>query len=310
MLGYITPDKPELKVREYELYSAYYCGICKAIKRRHGEIPRLVLSYDSVLLAMVLSSVLQPELWEEEELSYHGPPALKQERCMVHPIKKKNIVYNDSGVDYAADMLVELAYHKFRDDWKDEKKLIGALGMVAFKGVHRNITGMYPETCDIIMKSIQMLAELEKKNSQSMDEAAEPFAQLMKGVFSGFPSLQNPEQRKALEDLGYNLGKWVYLIDAVDDLEQDIDKKRYNPLKSMKDDEGFQKRMEFSLFCALENASLALKRLELIRNKEILENIIYFGLFKRTEGILGVEEDQQNTTQDIDKERYWKNESI
>lgn len=277
MLGYITPDKPELKVKEYELYSAYYCGICKAIKKRHGELPRLVLSYDSVLLAMVLSAI-------SEEI-----PALKQERCIVHPIKKKNILYNDEAIDYAADMLVILAYYKFQDDWQDEKKLLGALGMTAFKRIHRKITGMYPGTCDIIRGSIEQLSQLEKVNCQSIDEAAEPFAQLMKAIFSGSNLPSSPERQEALADLGYSVGKWIYLIDAVDDLEKDLEKNRYNPLKSIQNDENFTQRMEFNLICALENASIAVKRLELVKNKGIIENIMYFGLFKRTEGILGIE---------------------
>src|SRR5665648_338218 len=315
MLGYITPDKPELKVREYEMYSAYYCGICKAIKRRHGEIPRLVLSYDSVLLAMILSAVYDLEKgvvqgysqggyssqtgYDAEE-NYPAGSTVKLERCIIHPVKKRAIVYNDSAIDYAADMLVALAYYKFKDDWTDEKKVLGALGMAAFNNLHRKITGMYPETCGIINKSIAKLSELEKENCQSMDEAAEPFAQLMKAVFSGAPLKTEPvneaELKSLLGEIGYNIGKWVYLIDAVDDLEKDLEKNRYNPLKGIKDDENYKSRVEFSLICTLENASLALKKLGMEKNKGIIENIIYFGLFKKTESIVGLvnSEDEKN----------------
>src|SRR5665648_677634 len=290
MLGYITPDKPELKVREYEMYSAYYCGICKAIKRRHGEIPRLVLSYDSVLLAMILSAVYDLEKGVAE--NYPAGPTVKLERCIIHPVKKRAIVYNDAAIDYAADMLVALAYYKFKDDWTDEKKVLGALGIAAFNNLHRKITGMYPETCGIINKSIAKLSELEKENCQSMDEAAEPFAQLMKAVFSGAPLKTEPvneaELKSLLGEIGYNIGKWVYLIDAVDDLEKDLEKNRYNPLKGIKDDENYKSRVEFSLICTLENASLALKKLELEKNKGIIENIIYSGLFRKTESIVGL----------------------
>ncbi|MBK5262652.1 MAG: hypothetical protein JJE17_08800 [Peptostreptococcaceae bacterium] len=337
MLGYITPDKPELKVKEYEMYSAYYCGICKAIKKRHGEIPRMVLSYDSVLLAMILSAIYNLEKGDGQgsnqegnfgqtgnavEENYPAGPAVKMERCIIHPVKKKAIVYNDAGIDYAADMLVTLAYYKFKDDWTDEKKVLGALGMAAFNNLHKKITGMYPETCGIINKSIAKLSELEKENCQSMDEAAEPFAQLMKAVFSGAPlksrlgfvaargedadqteagskveeHLNEAELKSLLGEIGYNIGKWVYLIDAVDDLEKDLEKNRYNPLKGIKDDENYKSRVEFSLICTLENASLALKKLGLEKNKGIIENIIYFGLFKKTESIVGLvnSEDEKN----------------
>lgn len=296
MLGYITPDKPELKMKEYEMYSAYYCGICKAIKKRHGEIPRLVLSYDSVLLAMILAAV------------DGSRPTVKLERCIIHPIKKRPIVYNEAAVDYAADMLVVLAYYKFKDDWADERKAIGAVGMFAFRNLHTKITGMYPDTCDIINKSIIQLAELEKRNCQSMDEAAEPFAQLMKAVFSGSKITEEVEIQDALGTIGYNIGKWVYLIDAVDDLEKDLEKNRYNPLKGIKDEENYKKRLEFSLICALENASVAVKKLALEKNKGIIENIIYFGLLKKTESILGpidLEPDEKK-----EDEREVKNESI
>ncbi|HZK88191.1 MAG TPA: DUF5685 family protein, partial [Anaerovoracaceae bacterium] len=294
MLGYITPDKPELKVKEYEMYSAYYCGICKAIKKRHGEIPRLVLSYDSVLLALILSAIYNLEKGDGQgsnqegnfgqtgnavEENYPAGPAVKMERCIIHPVKRRAIVYNDAGIDYAADMLVALAYYKFKDDWTDEKKVLGALGMAAFNNLHRKITGMYPETCGIINKSIAKLSELEKENCQSMDEAAEPFAQLMKAVFSGAPLKSRlgieAEMKSLLGEIGYNVGKWVYLIDAVDDLEKDLEKNRYNPLKGIKDDENYKSRVEFSLICTLENASLALKKLGLEKNKGIIENIIY-----------------------------------
>lgn len=287
MLGYITPDKPELKMKEYDLYSAYYCGICKAIKKRHGEIQRLVLSYDSVLLAMILAAVEAGQGDSATEPGGNGA-TVKLERCMIHPIKKRAIVYNEAAVDYAADMLVILAYYKFEDDWKDERKAVGGMGMLAFRQVRRKITSMYPDTCDIINKSINQLAELEKKNCQSLDEAAEPFAQLMKAVFSGSQLTKDVETQGLLGIVGYNIGKWVYLIDAVDDLEQDVEKNRFNPLKGIRGDDNYKSRMEFSLLCVLENASLALKNLKLEKNKGIIENIIYFGLLKKTEELLGL----------------------
>ncbi|MBK5246954.1 MAG: hypothetical protein JJE49_06800, partial [Peptostreptococcaceae bacterium] len=223
----------------------------------------------------------------------------KLERCIIHPVKKRAIVYNDAAIDYAADMLVALAYYKFKDDWADEKKVLGALGMVAFNNLHRKITGMYPETCGIINKSIAQLSELEKENCQSMDEAAEPFAQLMKAVFSGSTLIDEVEIKSLLGEIGYNVGKWVYLIDAVDDLEKDLEKNQYNPLKGIKDDENYKSRVEFSLICTLENASLALKKLGLEKNKEIIENIIYSGLFRKTESIVGlVNSEDENNSED------------
>ena len=109
MLGYVTIEKNELKVREFDMYQAYYCGICKSIGRRFGQLPRMVLSYDSVFLALVLAG-----LSEETDI-------VLQEHCITHHIKKKPVVFGNEALDYAADVMVILAYHKFLDDWKDER---------------------------------------------------------------------------------------------------------------------------------------------------------------------------------------------
>ncbi len=111
MLGYVTIDKNELKVRDYTLYQGYYCGIFKSIAKRIGQIPRLGLSYDAVFLALVLAG------FEERK------DMPKMEHCITHPIEKKPVIYENAAIDYGADVMVILSYHKFLDDWKDEKSL-------------------------------------------------------------------------------------------------------------------------------------------------------------------------------------------
>ena len=121
MLGYVVPDKPELKIREFELYSGYYCGLCKSVKQRYGQLPRIVLNYDSVFLALVLGALGS------------NIENIKHERCPVHPLKKRTVVYNEAAVDYAADMMLLLAYFNLMDEKRDEGGIKPAAGVILLK---------------------------------------------------------------------------------------------------------------------------------------------------------------------------------
>ena len=110
MLGYVLPDKSELKLKEYEIYTGYYCGICKYIGKTYGQLPRMALSYDAAFLALLLASVDE------------APDDPKQEHCAVHHIRYKTIVRN-SAIEYAGDVMLILAWHKLADDVRDEGKV-------------------------------------------------------------------------------------------------------------------------------------------------------------------------------------------
>ena len=121
MLGYVVPEKPELKVKELELYTGYYCGICKSIEKRYGQIPRMILNYDFVFLALVIAS-LSIDLEE-----------IKLQRCPIHPLKERILVYEKNGIDYAADIMILLTYFKLMDDKQDERSIKAAAGVLLLK---------------------------------------------------------------------------------------------------------------------------------------------------------------------------------
>jgi len=127
MLGYIKPDKPELKIKEFEIYSGYYCGICKSISKRYGQLPRLALNYDSVFLAILLAGISSAR------------EQIQIERCFVHPAKKRTIIYDNPEIDYAADILLLLAYYKLKDDYQDEGSKKAAIGSVLMKGTLKKL---------------------------------------------------------------------------------------------------------------------------------------------------------------------------
>lgn len=288
MLGYISPDKPELKIKEYEIYSGYYCGICKSIGKRYGQIPRLSLSYDSVFLALLFSAV------------YPVEESAVFERCVVHPVKKRTIINQNFAIDYAADMFLILMYFKLKDDQRDNKTLKAGIGIILGDSTFKKLKNTYPNKIAEVEKYLNQLTVLEKKKCSSLDEAAEPFSKLTETVFSleydKYP-FYNQKKDKIVKSIGYFIGKWLYLIDALDDLEDDNKDHNYNPLilkfefdNSIEEIADFRtrikERMEFNLHSYLSELIKAYDLLDLNKNQALLDNIIYFGLMKKTENIL------------------------
>ncbi|MEA4987849.1 MAG: DUF5685 family protein [Anaerovorax sp.] len=285
MQGYVVAEKAELKMYEYEIYSAYYCGICKSIGRRYGQIPRLALDYDAVFLALLLSAIVDEEL------------TIQKEHCLVHPMKKKNIMRKSTAIDYAADAMLLLAYYKLKDDYSDEGNLFAGLGQVIAKPLLHNLFQSESKRCQKIETLLTQLSGLEKQNCSNYDQAAEPFAKLMENIFSENKLVIKESDRLILKQIGYHLGKWIYLIDAFDDLEKDEKNNTYNPLflrfSYEKKNENLlefknriSKQVEFNLLQYLSKISKAFALLEIKKNKGILENIIYLGLLRQTDKVL------------------------
>lgn len=288
MFGYILPEKPELKIKEYDLYRAYYCGVCKSIAKRYGQVPRLTLNYDSTFLAILLASV-----WEEKR-------DIRIERCIAHPVKKKIVVRNSEIIDYASDMNIILAYYKLEDDWKDERSLISRAASLFLRNTYKKIRKKYQEKCDIILRRLNELAALEKEKCNSMDRAAEPFAKLMEEIMLYGNDRMDEKHANILKWMGYNIGKWIYIIDAYNDLEDDIRNNSYNPFiyqynytEGAKGDvlsfkNKIRDRVEFNLVYALNQIAKSYELMETRCNRGILENIIYMGMLRKTEQILGI----------------------
>lgn len=278
------PETAELKVREYDLFRGYYCGVCKAIGKNSSQLSRLTLNYDITFLALLLSSVAGERV------------RLERNNCFVHPLQKRNMVKQSECVSYAADMNVVLAYYNLKDNWKDEKDIkslmFSSLLTKSFKKIHSR----YKEKCDIISMKLEELSMLEKENCASMDKAAEPFAQLMEELMYYKPLCENNKSiERVLRSIGYFVGKWVYLIDAYDDIEKDIKAENYNPLLLQFEygDEPVAdfksrivERLEFNLTYSLNEIGNAYKLIDNRNNEDIIENIIYLGMLRKTENIL------------------------
>lgn len=285
MLGYVTADKPELKMREFEVYSGYYCGVCKSIARRYGQLPRMVLSYDAAFLALLLASLDKRE----------DQPS--KEHCIIHPVKKKTIVQNEA-IDYAADVMLILAWYKLLDDAHDEGRMYAKAAVTTLKGIYRKLHRARPQLCGKVEENLKTLSLLEEEKCASLDQAAEAFAKIMEAIFEEGPLPDGFKEQEALRRVGYHLGKWIYLIDAVDDVEENIQSGAYNPLlyrfSYEPGEEDFQGRIReacrFNLFHYLGEMANAADLLTIRKNRGIIENIIYKGLLRKTENLTQKEE--------------------
>lgn len=285
MFGYVLPEKSEMKIREYELFRAYYCGVCKSIGKRYGQFQRLTLNYDSTFLAILLHSLT------DEKLS------IKKERCIAHPINKHRTIKDNSLIDYASDINIILAYYNLEDNWHDERSILSGSAMLLLRKSHKKLFGKYKEKCGIIEKKLKELRQLENDKCNSMDRASEPFAKLMEEVMVYPPMWGDEKKVDVIKWIGYNLGKWIYILDAFDDIKKDIKEKSYNPLLLQynyheQNIDAFKAeirpRVEFNLTYSLSQIAKAYELLEVKNNCGILENIIYMGMLRKTEQILGI----------------------
>ena len=280
MFGYVTAARGGLSAEDFGTFSAYYCGLCEAIGSECSQISRLGLSYDITFLALVLSSVL----FENAETA--------EKRCVIHPLKKRVHVINDDAVNYAAGVGELLMYLKLKDDRDDDGSMKARLGMTALKSGKEKALKKHGGAYNFISEKLCELSELEKQGCAEIDEVADRFAKILEFIFT--PELvKDPDTVRVLAWFGYNLGRWLYIIDAYNDMEKDFKSGSYNTFlvnagsDVLEEKEKIRERMDFTLTLTLENMASALELLKLHRNRRLIENIVYQGLKGKQKSVLG-----------------------
>ena len=261
MFGYVTANWKELTKPQQTRYGAVYCGICRCIREQSSNLSRLGLSYDMAFLALLLMS-----LYEPEEVS--GDNA-----CILHPIKKRPWVENEF-VRYGADMNVALAYYNFADDWQDDRK-VSAKAMMGILGKQLpRIEAEYPRQCTAIRSCIQRLNGLEKAGCANPDEPAGAFGELMAELLVYREDLWAPYLRQ----MGMALGRFIYLLDAAVDYDKDKRKGKYNPYLAMGTGKDWPRWEEY-LILTMGRCTASYEVLPLVQDKDILDNILYSGVW-------------------------------
>lgn len=264
MFGYVTAQKSELKMREYYKYKAYYCGLCRVLREKYGLAGQMTLTYDMTFLVILLTSL------------YESKTKGVEQRCIVHPAKKQKMLCNEI-TEYAADMNMILAYYKLLDDWRDEKSKASVVGLRALQKPFRELKEKYPEKCEVIRKCLGLLQQCEKQEEKSVDVAARYFGKLMGELFI----YKKDVWEKTLRNMGFYLGKFIYILDAYDDIEKDIKNGNYNVLIPLYGDEHFDEKCEEMLNYILAECASQFEKLPCVRDAEILRNILYAGVWDK-----------------------------
>lgn len=264
MFGYVTINPAELSQEERDRYQAYYCGLCNILMIRFGNVGRVTLSNDMTFLYLLLSSLYEPE---EQIVSGRCPP---------HPIKPRQKLTNPIA-DYCADMNIALAYHKCRDDWMDERSLAGRAEAALLRNAYAQVEGRHPEKCAAIRRALDDIGGIEQQKVLEPDAPANLTARMLGEIFV----YQGDMWAVPLRAMGEGLGRFIYLMDAYDDLAADIRKKLYNPLVPYRKQTDFESLCLDSLTYVIAEATQAFELLPLVKDVRILRNILYAGVWMR-----------------------------
>lgn len=277
MFGYVKPDKPELKIKDFETYKAIYCSLCKTLGKEYGLLARFLLTYDATFYAIFRKTVFQS-----------APDCAHKGVCRFNPLKKCNYIETDGYLKDAAALTVIMFYYKVIDnlhDGKLPKKLLSCLVYPYIKIKFNKAVKKYSNYDAIIKSSIEEQARVENERTDSIDMAAHPTAISLQKIFSD--GIENETQKRVTERAGYCLGRWVYLTDAFDDLEDDIKTGSYNPFaQKYKLDKSYltNKNTDIeddiikSIRLTANETGLALELLDKNCYKPLIENIIFDGM--------------------------------
>ena len=277
MFGFIRPLRSELKVREWERFQSVYCGLCHAIRQRYGLMQTVLLSYDCTYLALVL-----------ESLEENGGAACKK-RCIMHPIRRRTCASNGAGMQHAAAVSVILTYHKIEDTIADEhgiKKWGAQVLRLLMRRGYKKAAQDLPDFDHATRICLDELAQLEKQNIASLDRPADAFARILRAAVSDYPT-----DSMVLQEMFYHIGRWIYLIDACDDVADDFASGSYNPVilrweLTQPTLEPVKENMNHTLLQSLAASYHAYVLLCPYRDAGIIENILCQGLPEVTRQVL------------------------
>lgn len=282
MFGYVKPDKKELKIKEYDLYKSAYCGLCSVMGKKYSYIYKMSLSYDFVFMVL-LHLYLAPE-----EVSF------SKKRCIAHPTQKKVMMDKNTSLELSSDAGVIMLYHDFLDKAKDKdstKSFLCKLLLPELKRLRKKAckNPEIKEFDEFTEDHIKKLSLIEKDNTPSVDMPAEEFGCILgKALSLGL----DKKEKKIAYEIGRNLGKWIYISDALDDIDKDEKSKCYNPfIATYHTSDEAKKQGDIINLSLLNILSDADKALSLADNTDfgiydILINIIRLGCIDTHEKIL------------------------
>ena len=270
MFGYINVNGQELSEENKNIYQSFYCGLCKRLRHHFGAKGQVLLNYDMTFLVVLLTGLYEPEC-ETAPFS-----------CGVHPGKKRSYCVNEIS-DYAAKMNLMLAYNNLIDDWKDDrnytKKTISGL---IYKD-YLKVAQEYPRQSKAISDYIEKLTELEKQKERNIDVVAGLTGEMLGELFAW----RQDEWYDELKTLGFYMGKFIYLMDAYEDMDRDEKHNSYNPLLMLREEQekDFEVLVRLMMTSMMSECAKSFERLPILLHADILRNILYSGVWSKYEYI-------------------------
>ena len=277
MFGYVTTDLPNLYVKDTVLYKAMYCGLCKSLGKTCGVSGRLLLNYDLAFLSAFIHNIKGEDV------------KIEKQRCILHHISKRPVALPTVTSEQIAAVNVILAYYKLTDDVLDNGK--GKIKRSIFKKAYKKAKKSAPIIDKIVKDNYRDLLKLEKNNSDNVDAVSEPFGNMLREIVK---EILKDGFDEAIDKVSFNLGKWIYLIDALDDFDKDKKKKNYNVFansySNVKDKKQLirEKRedLEFifgNILAEIYNNSINVKYKF---NHDLIDNVLQRGLMVKTKKIM------------------------
>ena len=276
MFGYVRADKPNLYIKDDNLYNAMYCGLCKGIAQVCGHSARMGLSYDVTFLSVILHNIAGLDV------------TIEKSHCLTHCIRSRKMAQVDEMTRQLGAFNTELVYYKYTDDIEDGDR--GRGKRLWFKKGHRRVKKKYPEIEKIVREQMSAQSVLERSNSDSIDRAADATAKML-AEFSDY--VLGEKRTQYTRALFYAVGKWIYLIDALDDYDKDKKKGAYNPFllaygaaDKRELTEKYAEDLQFIFHTLFYDIRENLGRIEFFFNRDLSDNILLRGLPLTTKTIM------------------------
>lgn len=264
MFGYVIADRQQMSDEDIRKYKAYYCGLCKELRQIAGLRGSVVLSYDVTFLYILLSGLYEPDT------------ITTIERCRIHPLHRHTI-FTNSITNYVASMNILLGYYNLCDDYHDDNNVRKKQLADYLEKYLGPIKSRYPSQASTCAEMIDLISEAEKRHEENIDIPAGYTGQMLAEVFA----MKDDNWQNDLRNIGFYVGKFVYILDAYLDIDKDRKSGCYNPLITRKDNDsdGFEDYIEVSLTSLISEAARAFERLPVLRDASIVRNILYSGVW-------------------------------
>lgn len=268
MFGYINADIKQLSEEDKKTYQQFYCGLCHQLGKVSGFKGQLLLNYDLCFLALLLQSLYEPQINSSSK------------RCIIHPMKKRDYLYSEA-IEYAADMDIILSYHSLMDNYRDDNSKLSKVAADGLKKDYNKIKDKYPRQVKAVEEYIENLSAAEIARETNIDKVSS-FTGEMLGTLLNW---KDDGWRETLHCMGYHMGKFIYIIDAYEDLKKDAKKGSYNPLSYLKKEspKEFETFVRINLTSLMAECAKSFERLPIVENADILRNIIYSGVWTKYE---------------------------